>query len=120
MLKSLVSALALSVFVSACASSTVGPGAGTAESIVQGSVDEVNQRAENVFKDMKIQKTGDASKNNGTERQLMGKMGSTDVKVTIDNASSKTVDVKVEASKNAAQGNRDLAKKILSQIVSEG
>lgn len=102
-----------------CASSTQGPGAGAAEGVVKGSVDQVSNQAESALQQMKIQVTGSSTKNSGNERQIIGKYGDSDVTVTIDNAPGSTSNVKVDASKNVFNGDRNLAQEILLRIVQQ-
>lgn len=104
-------------FLSACASSTIGPGSGAAESAVHGNVDQVSQRAQQVFQQMNIQSTGSSIANSGSERTLNGKMGGSDVAVRIDSTGASTSDVKVDVSKNFVSGQGDIAKEILNRIV---
>ena len=110
---------ALLLLFSACASSTMGPGAGAAEGVVKGSVDDVNQRAQNVFKQMNIQFVSSSIKKSGNERQLSGKMGDSDITITMDNATPSTTSIKVDASKNVVSGEQDVAKGILNRIVQQ-
>ncbi len=119
MLKKLLPLLVVLTALSGCAGSTVGPGAGAAQGVVKGSVDEVNRRAEAVLGQMNIQVTGSSTKNSGNERQITGKMGDSDVTITLDNAPNATTNVEVSAGKNLVSGNRDLAKEILSRIVQQ-
>ena len=120
MLKNSMFFIVFSFIAAGCASSTVGPGAGAAQGIVKGSVDDVNHRAQTVFQQMNIQVTGNSTKNSGNERQLLGKIGDTDVTVTMDNAPNSTTSVEVDASKNIVNGDRELAKEILSRIIQQG
>lgn len=109
----------LSLIAAGCASAPMGPGSGVAQGNVKGSVTDTNQHAQTVFQQMNIQLTGSSIKNSGNERQLTGKMGDTDITVTIDNAPNSTSAVEVQASKNLVNGNKDLAKEILSRIVQQ-
>ena len=117
MLKIWIALISFIALASGCASSTSGPGAGTAASTVKGSVEVVQKRAREVFKDMNIQVTGDTVKNAGNERQLMGRKGDTAITVTINNDANSTSTVEVEASRNVMSGDRDLAHDILGRIV---
>jgi hypothetical protein len=99
----------------ACASSTMGPGAGAAESTVRGNVETVNQHAQNAFHEMNIRQTGTTTDENG--RTLKGKMGGEDVEVTMSPTSSTTTKVKVDVSKNLISGKQDVAQDILNKIV---
>jgi hypothetical protein len=105
--------------LSACASSTTGPGAGAAEGTVKGSVDDINQKAQSVFQQMNIQTTASSIENSGNERRLVGKMGDSNITVQIDKADNATSNVKVDASKNVVSGQQDIAKNILSKIVQQ-
>jgi hypothetical protein len=108
------------IAMAGCANSPIGPGSGTAEAVVKGSVDDVSQRAQSVLQGMNIPVTDNNSRNSGKERQLLGKSGDTDVTVTMDNAPDGTTHVAVEASKNVISGNKSLAQEILSRIVQKG
>jgi len=119
MKKKLAAFTVLLGMLAGCASSTSGPGSGAAEGIVKGNVDHVDNQAHAVFQQMNIRVTGTTVKNNGTERELMGKVGESDVTVTIDNGPGSTSNVKVAATKNAFSGNRDLAQEILLRIVEQ-
>ena len=112
--------LGLLLLAAGCANSTVGPGAGAAQAVVKGNVNDVNQRAQAVFQKMNIQITGSSSKNSGNELQLTGKMGDNDVTVIMDNAPNSTTNIEVDAGKNLLNGNRDLAKEVLTRIVQQG
>jgi hypothetical protein len=103
--------------ISGCASSTTGPGSGATEAVVKGSVEATGKKTEQVFMDMGIQLTGSQMKNGGNEREIKGKMGDTDVNVILDNAPDHTTNVEVEATKNFLNGDKTLAKQILSKIV---
>jgi len=107
----------LCLLFSACASSTMGLGAGATQGLIKGSVDNANQHAQMVFSQMNIQTTGSSVQNSGNERQLTGKLGDSNITVTMSAAPSSTTNVEVDASKNALSGNKDLAKTILNRIV---
>ena len=107
------------LMLTACASSTVGPGAGVAEAPVKGSVSNLNMRAQNVFQQMNIQSTGSSSANAGNEQQLTGRLGDSDITVRIDRQDANTSNVKVQASKNFVSGQQDVAKEILDKIVQQ-
>lgn len=119
MKKKLAAIAVLLGMLAGCASSTSGPGAGAAEGIVKGSVDHVDTQAQAVLQQMKIQVTGTSTKNSGTERQITGKLGDSDITVTVDKAQGSTSNVKVEASKNVLNGNQSLAQSILLRIVEQ-
>lgn len=120
MKKIIVPFLASFLLGAGCSSSPVWPGSGVAQGTVKGSVGDVNQRAQNVLKEMKIELVGTSVQNSGNEIQLVGKMEDVDVAITIDNASHSTSNVQVKASKNIMTGEKELAQDILSRIVSQG
>lgn len=107
------------VLLAGCASSTVGPGAGAAQGVVKGSLDDVSRRAQTAFQQMNIQTTGSSMKNSGAERELTGTLGDSKITVTMDTAGNSTTNVEVAASKNIVSGNQDLARQVLSKIVQQ-
>lgn len=120
MLRNVMTFLLLSFSIGGCAGATFGPGAGTVQGMVKGTVVEVDQRVQTVFQQMKIQLTGNSMKNSGNERELTGMIGDTEVTVTMNNASNSTTTVEVQASKNIVDGKRDFAREVLNRIVQQG
>jgi len=88
-----------------------------AESVVQGSVDEIAGRAEAVMGEMGIVKEGESTENQGDEQVLKGKKGDLDVTIEIERESESTAKVEVTARENLAEWDKDYAKEVLSRIV---
>ena len=88
-----------------------------AESVVQGSVDEIAGRAEAVMGEMGIVKEGESTENQGDEQVLKGKKGDLDVTIEIERESESTAKVEVTARENLAEWDKDYAKQVLGQIV---
>jgi hypothetical protein len=84
---------------------------------LKGSVSEVNNRTQDVFKDMGIQITGTQSKESGHERDLSGKAGDKDVSVKMTDIGNGMTHVDVSAKNGALQWNEDYAQSVLSKII---
>ena len=91
-----------------------------AESVVEGSVAEIADRAEAVMGEMAIVKDGESTEDGGTRRVLKGKKGDLDVTIDIEQESESTAKVEVTARKNLAEWDKDYAKEVLDQIVQKG
>ncbi|MET0399454.1 MAG: DUF3568 family protein [Longimicrobiaceae bacterium] len=109
----------------ACLAAAAAAGAGGAiawtqrgaSSSVTGSVDQVYQRAEAVFRDMGITATGQSSGDQGAERSLKGTREDMEVTVEIERESSSTAKVEVYARKNTVEFDRGYARDVLTRIV---
>jgi hypothetical protein len=91
-----------------------------AESVVEGSVAEIADRAEAVMGEMAIVKDGESTEDGGTRQVLKGKKGDLDVTIDIEQESESTAKVEVTARKNLAEWDKDYAKEVLDQIVQKG
>jgi hypothetical protein len=91
-----------------------------AESVIEGSVDQVASRAEAVMSEMGIVKEGESTEDQGDKQVLKGKKGDLDVTINIQRESSTTAKVEVTARKNLAEWDKDYAKEVLSRIVQKG
>lgn len=91
-----------------------------AESVVEGSVDQVAGRAEAVMNEMGIVKEGESTEDQGDRHVLKGKKGDLDVTIEVDRESPSTVKVEVTARENLAEWDKDYAKEVLSRIVQKG
>jgi hypothetical protein len=91
-----------------------------AESVVQGSVDQIAGRAEAVMKELAIVKEGESTENQGDKQVLKGKKGDLDVTIDIDRESPTTAKVEVTARKNLAEWDKEFAKEVLNRIVEKG
>jgi hypothetical protein len=88
-----------------------------AESVVEGSVDQIAGRAEAVMKELAIVKEGESTENQGDKQVLKGKKGDLDVTIDIDRESPTTAKVEVTARKNLAEWDKEFAKDVLNRIV---
>lgn len=118
---------ALAAPASAClAAAAAGAGAGIyltsrgAESLVEGSVDDVAARAEAVMADMGIVKDAESSESGGDERELKGKKGDLDVTIQMKRESPTTTKVEVTARENVAEWDKEYAQQVLERIVKQG
>ena len=91
-----------------------------AESVVEGSVDQIAGRAEAVMSEMAIVKEGESTENQGDKQVLKGKKGDLDITIDIDRESPTTAKVEVTARENLAEWNKDYAKEVLNRIVQKG
>jgi hypothetical protein len=109
----------------ACLAAAAAAGAGGAiawtqrgaSSTVSGSVDQVYQRAEAVFRDMGITATGQSSGDQGEERSLKGTRDDMEITVEIERESASTSEVEVFARKNTVEFDRNYARDVLTRIV---
>ena len=91
-----------------------------AESVVEGSVDQVAGRAAAVMTELGIVKQGESTENQGDKQVLKGKKGDLDVDIEIRRESPTTTKVEVTARKNLAEWDKEYAKEVLSRIVQRG
>ncbi len=91
-----------------------------AESVVEGSVEQVAGRAEAVMSEMGIVKEGESTEQQGDRQVLKGKKGDLDVTIEVNRETPSTVKVDVTARKNLAEWDKDYAKEVLGRIVQKG
>jgi hypothetical protein len=91
-----------------------------AESVIEGSVDQVANRAEAVMTEMGIVKEGESTENQGDKQELKGKKGDLDVTISVERESSTTAKVEVTARENLAEWDKEYAKEVLNRIVEKG
>jgi hypothetical protein len=91
-----------------------------AESVVQGSVDQIAGRAEAVLSEMAIVKEGESTEDQGDQQVLKGKKGDLDITIDIQRESESTAKVEVTARKNLAEWDKEYAKDVLNRIVQKG
>jgi hypothetical protein len=120
-------ALALILPMTGClAAAAAGAGAGVyltsrgAESIVEGSPDQIAARARAVMSEEGIVPDASSTESGGDRRELKGKKGDLDVTFDIERKSDKTTRVEVAARKNLAEWDKDYAQKLLQRIVEKG
>jgi hypothetical protein len=91
-----------------------------AESVVEGSVEQIAGRAEAVMSEMGIVKQGESTEDQGDKQVLKGTKGELDVTINIRRETATTAKVEVTARKNLAEWDKDYAKEVLSRIVQKG
>ncbi|HEU5169982.1 MAG TPA: DUF3568 family protein [Gemmatimonadales bacterium] len=121
-------ALACAVALPGCVAAAAAAGAGTgiylttrgAESVVEGSVDNVASRARAVLREEGVTITETKSEDGGDKQELKGTKGDLDVTVTMERQSPSTTKVEVTARKNVAEWDKEYAQQILNKIVQRG
>jgi hypothetical protein len=119
----LVLALVLPTAGCVAAAAAAGAGAGIyltsrgAESMVEGSIDDVASRARAVMTEEGIVLDEANMESGGDERQFKGKKGDLDVTIELNREGSSTTRVEVTARKNLAEWDKDYAQQLLSWIV---
>jgi hypothetical protein len=120
-------ALALALPVSGClAAAAAGAGAGIyltsrgAESLVEGSVDQLATRARAVMQEEGIVPDASSTEDGGAKRELKGKKGDLDVTFELEEKSDKTTRVEVSARKNLAEWDKEYAQELLQRLVEKG
>jgi hypothetical protein len=118
---------ALTLPASACLAAAAAGAAGGiylttrgAESLVEGSVDQVAARAEAVMAEMQIVKNAESSERGGDKRELKGKKGDLDVVITMQRETPTTTKVEVTARENLAEWDKKYAEDVLGRIVKQG
>jgi hypothetical protein len=118
-------ALALVLPTAGCVAAAAAAGAGAgiyltsrgAESMVEGSVDDVSARARAVLNEEGIILDESNLEKGGDKRELKGKKGDLDVTVELERKQANTTRVEVSARKNLAEWDKDYAQQLLSRIV---
>ena len=117
--------LALVAAAPACLAAAAGAGAAGAiawtnrgaSSTVDGSVDQVYQRAEAVFREMGITQTGQSSADQGAERTLKGTRDDLEVTVAIERRGASTAQVEVYARRSPVEWEKSVARDVLTRII---
>jgi hypothetical protein len=120
-------ALAVVLPMTGClAAAAAGAGAGIyltsrgAESLVEGSIDQIATRANAVMSAEGIVPDASSTENGGKNRELKGKKGDLDVTIQLEQKTDKTTRVEVTARKNVAEWDKDYAQQVLQRIVEKG
>jgi hypothetical protein len=120
-------ALALILPMTGClAAAAAGAGAGIyltsrgAESLVEGSIDQLATRARAVMNEEGIVPDASSTEDGGTKRELKGKKGDLDVTFELEEKSDKTTRVEVSARKNLAEWDKEYAQQLLQRLVEKG
>jgi hypothetical protein len=120
-------ALTLILPMTGClAAAAAGAGAGVyltsrgAESLVEGSVDQLAIRARALMSEEGIVPDASSTEDGGTKRELKGKKGDLDVTFELEEKSDKTTRVEVSARKNLAEWDKEYAQQLLQRLVEKG
>jgi len=109
------------------AATAAAAGAGTgiyltsrgAESVVNGSMDDVERRARAVFAAEGIPVTGSQVENSGARREIKGTKGELEISVSMQQQGAETTKTEVSARKNIAVWDKDYAQQLLGKIVNQ-
>jgi hypothetical protein len=117
-------AMALILPMTGClAAAAAGAGAGIyltsrgAESLVEGSIDQLASRARVVMNEEGIVPDASTTEAGGSRRELKGKKGDLDVTFDQEEKSDKTTRVEVSARKNLAEWDKEYAQQLLQQLI---
>src|SRR2546422_255221 len=116
----------LAARVLAAGAAAAGAGTGVyftsrgAESIVEGSVADVERRARAVFAAEGIPVSGSQIENSGDKREIKGTKGGLDITVSMERqGGGQTTKTEGSARKNIAVWDKDYAQQLLDKIVKE-
>ncbi len=117
--------LALVVSTTGCMAAAAAAGAGAgiyltsrgAESMVEGSIEDVSARARAVLNEEGIALDESNMESGGDEREFKGQKDDLEVTIDLRRESSTTTRVEVTARENLAEWDKDYAQELLSRIV---
>jgi Protein of unknown function (DUF3568) len=120
-------ALALALPTAGCVAAAAAAGAGAgiylttrgAESMVEGSIDNLADRTRAVLNEEGIVLDESNFENGGDKREFKGKRGDLDVSVELERKGPNTTRVEVSARKNVAEWDKEYAQQLLSKIVAK-
>lgn len=107
----------------AAAAAAAGAGTGIylttrgAESVVDGSIDDVEKRARAVFAAEGIPVTGSQVESSGARREIKGTKGDLEISVSMQEQGAQTTKTEVSARKNVAVWDKEYAQRLLDMIV---
>jgi hypothetical protein len=121
-------ALALVLPTAGCVAAAAAAGAGAgiylttrgAESMVEGSIDDLSARTRAVLNEEGIVLDESSVEKGGDKREFKGKKGDLDVSVELERKDDKTTRVEVSARKNLAEWDKEYAQEVLSKIIQKG
>lgn len=121
-------ALALVLPTAGCVAAAAAAGAGAgiyltsrgAESMIEGSVEDVSARTRTVLNEEGIVLDESNFEKGGDKREFKGKQGDLDVTVELERKGPNTTRVEVSARKNLAEWDKEYAQQLLSKIVQKG
>ena len=105
------------------AAAAAGAGAGIyrtgqgAESVVPAPIAQVADRSRIVMQQMNIAPAGMAMNGDGSQRELKGRTGDTDISIKLAAQSDSTTGIEVTARDNLVNYDKDLAREIVQRIV---
>lgn len=127
-LRALCLLIGLAGGLSGClAAGAAAAGAGTgiyltsrgAESVVKGSVDDVENRARAVFAAESISVTGTQMEKSGAKRELKGTKGDLEISVSMEQQGEQATKTEVLARKSIAVWDKEYAQQLLGKIVNQ-
>ena len=121
-------ALVAATALSGCLAAAAAAGAGTgiylttrgAESVVEGSTQDVAGRVRSVLREEGITINASSSEDGGDKQEFKGAKGDLDVTVTLQRQSPTTTKVEVTARENLAEWDKQYAQQLLNKVVSKG
>ncbi len=90
-----------------------------AESVVKGSMDDVERRARAVFAAEDIPVTGSQVENSGARREIKGPKGDLEISVLMQQQGAESTKTEVSARKNIAVWDKNYAQQLLGMIVQQ-
>jgi hypothetical protein len=121
--------VALAGALPGCLAATAGAaaGAGTAvyltsrgaESLVDGSIDDVERRARAVFAAEGIPVTDSQVESSGARRQIKGPRGDLEISISMKQQGEQTTKTEVSARENVILWNREYAERLLRMIMKQ-
>jgi hypothetical protein len=121
-------ALALVLPMAGCMAAAAAAGAGAgiylttrgAESMIEGSIDQIAARARAIMSEEGIVPDASTSEQGGDKREFKGKKGDLDVTIEMERKSPTTTRVEVSARKNLAEWDKEYAQRLLQRIIEKG
>jgi hypothetical protein len=121
-------AIALALPTAGCVAAAAAAGAGAgiylttrgAESMVEGSIDDVSARTRAVLNEEGVVLDESNFEKGGDKREFKGKKGDLDVSVELERKDDNTTRVEVSARKNLAEWDKEYAQQLLSKIIQKG
>lgn len=90
-----------------------------AESVVNGPIDQVEQRARSVLQQEGVNITGTQTEQSGDKRELKGTKGDLEVTVSMERQGTGTTKAEVSARKNLVTWDKEYAQEVLGKIVKQ-
>ena len=88
-----------------------------ATSVVAGTVDQVFDRSTAAFQQAGITETGRTTENSGRVRKLIGTKGEYEVTAELNRSTDSTTKVEITARKSAVEYDKEMAKDILTRLL---